>query len=247
MISYSKTIDRFKAGEMDPQEKLNFERDLNSNLQLAREKRLDDDIDAMLQDEDIIDFRKQLIEVYNNEAPMINRPYAVPIRKNKWYLATASVLVLLIISGALLFLPPESNERLFKKYYNTEQVINVARSGNDQLFDAMLKYQQKQFAEASVLFDKILETDESNIAVRFYSGISSIETQHYDKAIKAFRYIITHNDNLFIEHATWFLGLTYLKQDFAEEAKKVFIAIANNPDNYYQSKAKEILTKMHYN
>ncbi len=246
MIRYSRTIDRYKAYEMDPQEKQHFEADLNTNVLLAREKKLDDDIDAMLQEEDVIDFRKQLIEVYNNEAPNIKTPYSLPLHRKKWYLATASVLVLLVVSGALLLLKPESNEKLFKKYYNTELVIHVSRSGNTQLIEALHKYQQKQFAEASVLFDDVLKRDESNITVRFYSGISSIETRQYEKAINAFQFIIAHQDNLFVEHARWFLGLTYLKKDFAKEAAKAFNEIANEPENYYRHQAKEILTKLHY-
>ncbi|MDZ4203269.1 MAG: hypothetical protein U1C46_00495 [Bacteroidales bacterium] len=248
MYNNSKTIDRYKMGEMDPQEKQHFEKELNFNLQLNREMKLDDDIDAMLTEDDVIDFRKQLTEIYNNDSSLFNKPIKLPVYRQKWYMAAASIALIIILSGTLyLFLPDSySNERLFNKYYNADQVLNVSRSGNDQLFDALLKYQQKDFAEASVLFDELLITDASNITIRFYSGIASIETNQTGKAIKAFQFIIDHQDNLFVEHAIWYLGLTYLKVGSNHEAINTFRKIADDPNNYYQKKAKEILTKLHY-
>jgi tetratricopeptide (TPR) repeat protein len=110
--------------------------------------------------------------------------------------------------------------------------------------EAVIKFQQKDFALASDLFNKILEKDNSNIAVWFYYGIANIETKNYTNSIKAFNTIITQNDNLYIEHAEWYLGLCYLKNNQKEKAVGQFTLVASNPDNFHNQEAKNILEKL---
>jgi tetratricopeptide (TPR) repeat protein len=109
---------------------------------------------------------------------------------------------------------------------------------------AVIKFQQKDFRSASVLFKSILDKDNSNIAVWFYYGISNIETHNYNDAIKAFNTIIKQNDNLYIEHAEWYLGLCYLKNNQKDKAMDQFAVVASNPDNFHQQEAKNILEKL---
>ena len=113
--------------------------------------------------------------------------------------------------------------------------------------EAVIKFQQKDFKTASVLFKNILDNDNSNIAVLFYYGISSIETQNYENSINAFKTIIEQNDNLYIEHAEWYLGLCYLKNNQKNEARDQFEAVATDPDNFHQQEAKDILGKLKVN
>ena len=93
-------------------------------------------------------------------------------------------------------------------------------------------------------FKKIIDKDASNIAVKFYYGISNIEIHNYANAITAFNEIIRQNDNLYIEHAEWYLGLCYLKSNQKDKALDQFLAVASNPDNYHQKEARAILDKM---
>ena len=116
--------------------------------------------------------------------------------------------------------------------------------GDQNIVEAVIKFQQKDFRTASVLFKSILNKDESNIAVWFYYGISNIETQNYENSIKAFNTIIGQNDNLYIEHAEWYLGLCYLKNNQKDKAIDQFAVVASNPENFHQKEAKDILEKL---
>jgi tetratricopeptide (TPR) repeat protein len=116
--------------------------------------------------------------------------------------------------------------------------------GDENIVDAVIKFQQKDYATASDLFKKILNKDDSNIAVWFYYGIANIETQNYDNSINAFTTIIKQNDNLYIEHAEWYLGLCYLKNNQKDKALDQFVAIASNPENFHHQEAKNILEKL---
>ena len=115
------------------------------------------------------------------------------------------------------------------------------------MLEAVIRLQQKDFATESVLFKKILDKDNSNIAVWFYYGISNIETKNYENSIKAFNTIIKQNDNLYIEHAEWYLGLCYLKNNQKEKAIDQFMLVASNPDNFHRQEAKNILEKLQLN
>jgi tetratricopeptide (TPR) repeat protein len=119
--------------------------------------------------------------------------------------------------------------------------------GDQNIVEAVIKFQQKDFRIASVLFKNILDSDKSNIAVWFYYGISNIETQNYENSIKAFNTIIDQNDNLYIEHAEWYLGLCYLKSNQKDKAIDQFVVVASNPDNFHQKEAKSILEKLQHN
>lgn len=246
MTHYSRLIDRYLSGEMETDECNRFEFELKSNIRLAKEFRLSQDIDKMLADEDMIDFARKLADVHRRRAKQRGVRFSMRTFYRRWYYAAASIALVVITAGMLYLLSPSrfSNERIFSMYYSSEQVMSVTRSGSNHLFDAVFKFQQKDYEGALLLFDEILAVDTANIAVRFYSGIANIETERYDEAIETFKDIIRHGDNLYVEHATWFLGLTYLKNNQEKDATEVFRAISLNKNNFYHHKASEIVAKL---
>jgi tetratricopeptide (TPR) repeat protein len=94
------------------------------------------------------------------------------------------------------------------------------------------------------MFEEILLNNPDNIALRFYNGISYIETEKYDEAIKSFNLILENKDNLYIEHAEWYLALCYLKKEDVDEARKQLLRIANEEDGFYKEDAQKILEKL---
>lgn len=247
MTNHSRQIDSYLSGEMGPDEIRSFELELKLNTQLAREFNLSVEIDQMInEDEDVISFRKQLQEIHERKSSTVVRKFYLKEFSQKWYYAAASITLLIMVTGLLWLIIPKnySNERLFSMYYNTEKVLSVSRSADNQLVDALFKYQQREFSEAGKLFEAILREDENNIVIRFYSGIAYIETQYYNDAIVAFKKILEGEDNLYTEHASWFLGLTYLRINETEKAIEMFNNIRNESGNYYQKQAEEIYAKV---
>ncbi len=246
-LKHSASIEQYLANEMAPSERAAFRKELRSNQGLANELKLSQSIDAAILRDDIIDLRQKLISANSSihadavkaEVPVI-RMYA----RKFWY-AAASLLVLCAVA-ATLFLQTSrnvSNDALFTQYYNAENIVDQTR-GDQNILEAVIKFQEKDFASASVLFKNILDKDNSNIAVWFYYGISNIETKNYDNSIKAFSTIIKQNDNLYIEHAEWYLGLCYLKNNQKDKAIDQFMVVASNPDNFHRQEAKDILEKL---
>jgi tetratricopeptide (TPR) repeat protein len=166
----------------------------------------------------------------------------VRLYNRKWWYAAASLLVLCAFAFTMVWQNGRklSDDAIFSEFYNSANVIDQTRGGQD-LVEAVVRFQQKDFSEASLLFKSILEKDKSNIAAQFYYGISNIETKHYDNAINAFNTIINQNDNLYVEHAEWFLGLCYLKNNQHDKAVRQFKTVAVNPDNFHRQEAVALL------
>jgi tetratricopeptide (TPR) repeat protein len=245
---HSATIEQYLANEMAPPERSDFRKELRTNPDLADELRFSQAIDSALMQDDIIDLRRKLISAINAGRKANTDVPVIRMNSRKWWYAAASLLAICAVTATLYLQTPRtlSDDSLFSQYYSSENIIDQTR-GDQNIVEAVIKFQQKDFKTASVLFKNILDNDNSNIAVLFYYGISSIETQNYENSINAFKTIIEQNDNLYIEHAEWYLGLCYLKNNQKNEARDQFEAVATDPDNFHQQEAKDILGKLKVN
>jgi tetratricopeptide (TPR) repeat protein len=245
-FKHSTSIEQFIANEMGPAEQLDFKKELKTNKDLAEELRLSQNIESALRREDIIELRQKLLAAINASKAIRAEAKVVEMRTSrKWWYAAASLLALCAISATLLWQTTRSvsADSLFSEYYNSENIIDQTR-GDENIVEAVIKFQQKDFRTASELFKSILDKDNSNMAVWFYYGIANIETKNYENSIKAFNSIIAQDDNLYIEHAQWFLGLCYLKNDQNDKAIDQFAVVAADPDNFHRQEAKDILEKL---
>jgi len=244
-LKHSATIEQYLANEMAPPERAAFRKELQESQELADELKFSQTIDSALIRDDIIELRRKLIAAINAGRVVKEEVPVVRMNTRKWWYAAASVLALCAVAATLYLQTPRSvsNDSLFSQYYNSENIIDQTR-GDQNIVEAVIKFQQKDFKTASVLFKSILDKDNSNIALWFYYGISNIETQNFENSIKAFKTIIEQNDNLYVEHAEWYLGLCYLKSNQKQKAIDQFGAVAANPDNFHHKEAKDILEKM---
>ena len=163
------------------------------------------------------------------------------------YAATAAIALLLAIGLATVLDRPLSNKDLFKKYYKPYEVALINRS-NDAELDLMLRhaqqlYQQGEYDEAVVYFEKVLEHQPDQVATNLYTGISYLEMDRFHKAENSLNKVVEHNDNLYVDQAQWYLGFCYLATDETKLAQRQFGHIANS-NSYYREEARKILRKM---
>ena len=233
------------ANELVPPKRNAFSTEPQSGSQNANALKLSQSIDDALERDDIIDLRRKLIAAINAGRTVKEEVPVVRMYTRKWWYAAASMLVLCAVAATLYLQTPRNitNDSLFSQFYTAENIVDQTR-GDQDIIEAVIKFQQKDFTKASVLFKNILDEDKSNIALWFYYGISNIETQDFENSIQAFTTIIEHNDNLYIEHAEWYLGLCYLKNNQNDKAIAQFTDVASNPDNFHSQEAKNILEKL---
>jgi tetratricopeptide (TPR) repeat protein len=244
-FKHSTSIEQYLANEMAPAERAAFLKELISNPELSKELKLSQSIDSAILRDDVIDLRQKLIAAINAGRVIEAEVPVIHMNTRKWWYAAASLLALCAVT-ATLYLQTSRNltsDALFSQYYNAENIVDQTR-GDQNIVEAVIKFQEKDFSTASVLFKSILDKDDSNIAVWFYYGISNIETKNYNNSIRAFNTIIKQNDNLYIEHAEWYLGLCYLKSNQKDKAIDQFAIVASNPDNFHCQEAQNILEKL---
>jgi tetratricopeptide (TPR) repeat protein len=251
-IDYSGLIEKYLTKKMKQDELEWFIEEMEANPSLAEEVQMQEDIGKAILNEETLAFRAQignLFEKTENRKPVKSRKcksitIPVPVR-----VAVASLAAFIMMgSGIYMYnnrtIPPD---RLFEIYYTPYEGLTNVRSSSSQMTDilttAMHKYENREFESALLLFETVLNSDSENITSRFYSGISYMETERYNVAQSTFTGIINHDDNLFIEHAEWYLGLCYLKIGHDVQARKLFTTIADG-NGYYSSNARRLMRNL---
>ncbi len=249
-LNYGEFIERYLDKEMGKSELSWFEKELDDNPELQKELKLRMNVNNAIIEKDVMDLRDKLEKSYSSVEPERTNKSQSPSFINKKYLMFTSVISILVI-GSLLFLffmnKSLTNEEIYAMYYHPyEASLNFRATGNnvdEDLRYAMQYYENRDFRNALVLFEKILKNDDSRIGLNLYSGISHMEINEYNNANEKFQTIIDHKYNLYIEQAEWYLGFCYLMTDNSDKATKQFKQIAEN-SGYYSVKAKEILKRM---
>jgi hypothetical protein len=245
-FKHSASVEQFLSGEMLPAERENFEREVHTNPGLNSELRFSREINAALKRDDILDFRQKVLAARLENIKVQRETRVVHMNMKKFWYAAASFVLLAALGSTLYFSVPSGNtsEKLFEQYYSADNLVNVTRAGDANIVEAVIKFQEKDYQTASNLFNSIIQKDNGNIACWFYLGISNIETANYAVAEKAFNHIISDDQNLYVEHAEWYLGLCFLKSNQVNKAKAQFEQIAANPDNFHRQDAANLLKKL---
>jgi tetratricopeptide (TPR) repeat protein len=242
-------IDQKLNGELNERELEAFDQELMDDANLMAEFELHQEVDEAIMESEVIELRKKLDLIHdltqNKKEPGLLRTI---LRHKLSRIAAASFVVLLVITSlSLYFMKPDapSNDSLFNIYYQPDAALLIrgSDSQNATLIQAFQMYESKDYKSALSLFQQVLVTDEGNIPVHFYSGISSIELGQYQNALIPFNFIMDHNQNLYVERAEWFTALCYLKLNENENAKNLFSKISHSK-SAYKDKAHEILKNL---
>ncbi len=246
-FDFSRFIERFLKGEMNPEEKKWFEKEIEGNLSLRNEIELRRQVDSVLSDKEMIELKAQLDQIHQ-EIYEVTEKGKGTIRKiyQRVYYATGSLVIFALILTMYLTNRDFSNEKLIDLYYNPTKIsinFRAGSPGEDLLAQAMKLYENKQYAKAISLFESILKEDGSKIGINLYSGISYMELEKYNDANKSFQKVLQNKPNPFVESATWYLGMCYIMTNERDKAAEQFQVLASK-EGYYQDDAKKILRRI---
>lgn len=239
-------IDHYFEKRLKGKEQKDFDRLMATDAEFKEYVAFEESIRKAIEQEDIIDFRRKISNTVRSKH---RKSLFKKITHTYWKYAASIVLFIGVGVSAVFFINHQmSNERLFEKAFNSSKIhvsrAPISSATNVTIVEAMLNYHEGNYYNAVGYFEELLEKDADNIAVRFYLGISQMETENFDKASDAFRYIISDQDNLYIEHAEWYLSLCFLKEDEIDKAINQLTIISQNQNNYYSEKAGKLLKKI---
>jgi tetratricopeptide (TPR) repeat protein len=251
-MNYSMYVDRYLDGVMSLDEQFWFEKELQHDTNLQEEVKLQRDLQKMLAEKEVLELESELDVIYERAYHPWKTTFS-SVSKNikdsltKYSVIAASIAVIIIVSVSFLGNRGSSNADIYNAHYQPAEINMsfraIAEEVNSDLRTAMTLYENKEYAEAIGLFEKVLAEDNSRIGLNLYSGISHMEIEEYAEANQSFKKVIDHKANAFIESAEWYLGLCYLKTNENEKAAAVFGGIVER-DGYFKKDARKIIKKL---
>lgn len=240
-------IIKYLDGEVIGEEKLLFEKELESDSSLRQAFNLAQEVDRTIGDENLVSFVASLKgtqALINKEEGSARKHFAL----NWKMIAAASIVVVVVISCFLHsnYVKP-SNDKVFASLYHRYEADLLTRSAEptevSELIKAIQQYDKGNYQDAIHKFEVIIKSDATNTAAHFFIGVSFIETKDFSKAIDNLNYVVAQNDTAFIEHAEWYLALCYIKTNRTKQASSILHRIASG-NTFYKAMATEALRKI---
>lgn len=190
---------------------------------------------------------RALYQKNQNTTPVLNiKTSRTPVRKLVYYIAAAAV-VAGIVFGVYTINRPVSPSILASEYENNRLLtLSVTMSGHsDSIQTGLTLYNEKKLNEALLHFEKILQSDSSDLTSKKYAGLASLRLKEYDKALDYFKQLETHTE-LYSNPAIFYQALTLMDRNQsgdAAKAKQLLQQIVQN-DLDEKETAQEWLRKM---
>lgn len=242
-IDFSYFIERYLAGEMDEAEKQWFSKELEGNKDLRKEVDLRRRTDAVLQNQNILNLRSKLAAIEKSRAEPV--PAVIPRRRSGIKYAAALTVLIIAGSGILMMRPGKmTGPEIIEKYYTPYEAPSTTRSGTIVSFEdyntALEYYKIGDFRQAAVYFSKVLYREPDNMGTVLLDGISNYEIKNYPAAEGSFKKVIIDDNNYFVDHAQWYLGLCYIQTGETQKAKDQ-LSVIDKSKSVYSKKARKIL------
>ncbi len=212
----------------------------NDSLSAEREAALRQKSDEILADSGLLELRRKLIHL-DSKKRSAERVRRGLVRAGR-YAAAVAVAALVTAALYLIMRPGSSPEELLLANYARYELQGAVRSAettdNTLMQDAMASYNAREYEKAIVCLEQLIDKGQKEMEPVFMHGMANMEIKNYQQASGSFRSVIDHNDNLYLEDASWYLGLCYMMTDNREKAVTQFEAIAASGSRYAKKAAR---------
>ncbi len=244
-IEFTRFIERYLEGKMQSSEKQWFEKEIEGNLWLQKELELRRKADKIVSNLGAIDLRSKLMEAetrHKNISRVEKAVNKIPVNYAALFLGLILISTLLILSGNSFDIGAFTDSAVDAYSVNT-----TSRSDSPvypaELMTGMQLYSNDDFSLARTEFAKIPDTSENTIQSKYLLGLSNMQLKEYLEAVKSFKQVIDHKDNMFLEDSEYYLGLCYYNLEDMSKAKVIMEGIINS-ENRFRKDAKKILKKI---
>ncbi len=244
-------IDQFINRELSEKQLESFETELANNPDLAAELELHREIEASLNEKDVMNLRDKLGKISKDiiREKRKQRSLIARIPNSRIAVATiaASLILLISITSLVSRHKAASEQELYTEYFRPYEATGIFRYSDSNLDSklslALHEYNETNYTKAVKLFSDVLRYDPENPVGNFYQAMALQELGQYQPAITSYNQVIQAKNNLFIQQAEWYSALCMLQNDNRKKATKQFQKIAENK-GYYADKASAILRKL---
>jgi tetratricopeptide (TPR) repeat protein len=241
-------IESYLEGMLTQQERQEFEQQMETDPALALAYQQQLAILEAIEYQGNERLRPQLDQIYREE--VLGERADTPIRKIRIFqrLAVAASLLLVLSVGLWLLLRAPAHERLFTAYYERPAATMFRDGQTSESEEALNAYQDDRFAEAIEQLEELDQSGTTTPEDLLVLGISYLEVDNYQEARSTLQRL-EDNPN-WLDAATWYLALIYLRQNQSEEAIPMFRALADGTiptGPARQRKAGELLEQLEKN
>lgn len=235
-------IEKYLAGELYGKELQDFEIEMQENNLLNNEITLHQEIAESVNEQDVMDFRKQVKDVLKYE-----RLGKKSVIKFSWiHIGIAAAIVFVIFIGTYYYSIDKSpSDQLYQSYYAPYENLVSGRSeesSEEHITLAMMYYDRQEYNKVIENLNRI-DTNEKPL-LQLYLGISYLNISEVEKAHVIFENIINRNQ-VFSTEAYWYDALTYLKEgDTQNTIATLEKIIAIDEDSNHAQKAMEIVNEL---
>jgi tetratricopeptide (TPR) repeat protein len=209
-----KEIESFLDGELNEEARTSFIEELLENDGLRKEIRMVQEINTALSEKSVIQLRDNLHRI-SGEVYQLQEKSVFSLKKGTATRKKAAIVaaVVVITFGVSAFLQNSGNSdrKTYDRFYTIPESVTTYRSYpsniKNDLNSGFEYYQKKDYTTALTYFLRVIESDTSYPAAQFYSGASYQNLEQFQKAIPHYDKVIKHNNNLFLEQATWYSAL----------------------------------------
>ena len=186
---------------------------------------------------------RQWNEKIKKEAP---EPALIPFwRQRRTWLAAAALLLLIAFAFLLkTYLPTSTHQQLLAESINAapESHWETRADNAAPLLDSAFRfYDQQQYTESLLYFEKALNIQAPNPEILFFEGYALLRTGQTGRAIQNFEAVIGQGNTSYLRPARWYLALAYLKAKEVQKARALLIQIQQDSGSSYQEKAGRLL------
>jgi tetratricopeptide (TPR) repeat protein len=243
-------IESFLDGDMDEETRISFIDELLENKGLRNEIKEVQGVNMALSEKSVIQLRENLqrisreVHQQQHKSVFTFKSSYINVKKKA---ITAAVIVITFGISALWQSIGNAGSNIYERFYQVPEAVTAYRSYAPNLEKELNKgfeyYQNKNYSEALSYFMRVIESDSGYPVAQFYSGASYQNMAQFNKAIPHYKKVIQHNDNLFMEQATWYSALCYVgigdKSTAILELKKI---VAQN--GFYKKDARFLIKKL---
>jgi len=162
------------------------------------------------------------------------------IPMKRWIqLAAASIVIAL---GVTFFFNRDRSKPTYAQFAKYEALALAERGMEDSLKVLAGNYfNNKQYERAATTLEELLQREPDNTQAKLYLGIALTETDRFDQADELFKEIQT-GGSIFTSKATWYLALSYLKQNETDACQSTLEEIPESAEEY--DRAQKLLEEL---
>lgn len=262
----------YLQNELSNQERIDFEKQLRINPDLEDALREQKFIDSQLFEEndwELTEFSKkepagkQYFEFYTDQKnqaffqslkniqPKTDEKHIQdeksPFRLRK-VIRYVSAIAAVFILFAIVYQQTSTTingSKLYAKYVEYDSLEGFIQKSEATSFDkAQHLFEQKEFAEAIAIFEKIKTQGKSNDLSQIYLALSLAETEQFEFSLQNLQPILNNNNSLQQANALWYAGLISLKANQNQKAKEYFERYLTTNDKIHSKKASKLIKKL---